>query len=579
MPKGPTVSTTFNAVDKVSAPMKKMHRAVKVFAGAAVATFATGALARGMKSFITEASKIEDAVAGFTPLLGGAAKAQELVDKLNKTAASTPFQFDNISAAAKQLLPVMNGDIEKTVDTFRMLGDTAGGNAQKLDSITRGFTKSMLKGKVDMESLNMIAEAGVPIYSELSASMGVSVKEMMEMSSAGKISSKDLEAAFAMMTSEGGIFFNGMEIASKTLSGKLSTLSDNIKLTKAAIGESLLPTLKPIIDKMISLAGKVREWAEANKELINSKINVFIQKVKDIIEKIVPPMKKIGKALSGLFAAIWSIVKVLTKGLIPGGKKLEKQFLIITSLFCFLVKVATYVVKALKPIVFILKPLAIGIGVLVVAIKIWTIAQAIINVVIAACPIVLIISAIAVLITAIVLMVKHWDKVKEVLKAVWDWIKKTYDSFKGLIMILGGPLIAPLVLIIEVVRSVVRNFKDIKAAFTDKGFIAGIMAIGKAIFEGIISPFKSAIELIGKAKKLFNKDKPLLNTNDPNNPGNDYKGIVSRNQGIIESQSTTTNKWQGELSIAGAPPDSVFTQKGKAIDVMMNTGHGGAQLQ
>ena len=132
----------------------------------------------GFVGIFNEARKLEDAEAAFTPLMGGAARAKELVQALNIAAAETPFEFDAIRKATTTLLPVMNGDIQKTVDTFKMLGDTAGGNAEKLDSITRGFSKAMLKGKVDMESLNMIAEAGVPIFTEMAQSMGYGKENM-----------------------------------------------------------------------------------------------------------------------------------------------------------------------------------------------------------------------------------------------------------------------------------------------------------------------------------------------------------------------------------------------------------------
>ena len=65
----------------------------------------------------------------------------------------------------------------------------------------------MMKGKVDMEALNMIADAGVPIHKQLADSMGISVDQMMDLSSSGKITSNDLTNAFKTMTSEGGIFF------------------------------------------------------------------------------------------------------------------------------------------------------------------------------------------------------------------------------------------------------------------------------------------------------------------------------------------------------------------------------------
>lgn len=378
MAKGPTVSTTFNAIDRVSAPMKRLTSKVTKFAAIGGAALTTG-LAFGFKAVLAEASKIEDAVAGFTPLLGGVEKANELVGMLNKTAASTPFQFEDISAAAKQLLPVMNGDLEKTISTFRALGDTAGGNAQKLDSITRGFTKSMLKGKVDMESLNMIAEAGVPIYSELAKSLDVSVAEMMKMSSAGKIASSDLEKAFQNMTTEGGIFYNGMTIASKTLSGKLSTLKDNIALTAAGIGTALLPTIKPLVDKAIEMAGAMREWIEANQELIQ-------QKVGEAIEKIV----KVAKTLWMLWDS----------GLIPA----------------ILAGVAAF--QILYPVIVSI----VGI------IKVWQTAQLTLNAIMLANPVGLIVAGIALLIAGIVLLIKNLDKVKAWFRKIGDFIQPFIDK-------------------------------------------------------------------------------------------------------------------------------------------------------
>jgi tape measure domain-containing protein len=231
---------------------------------------------RGLFGFITEASKIEDATAAFTPLLGSVEKANTLVEMLNQTAATTPFQFENISDVANQLLPVMNGNLDETISTFRMLGDTAGGNVQKLDSITRGYVKALLKGKPDMEALNMIAEAGVPVFTEMAESMGITKKQLFDMSKQGKLTTADLTKTFKRMTSEGGIFFKGMEIASKTFTGKMSTLRDNIALAAASVGTAFLPTLKDLADRLIIVAGRVREWAIANQGLIQTKLNNFI---------------------------------------------------------------------------------------------------------------------------------------------------------------------------------------------------------------------------------------------------------------------------------------------------------------
>ena len=137
----------------------------------------------------------------------------------------------------------------------------------------------MLKNKLETGDLNILTERGIPIYEELSSVMGISVVEMSKMASQGKITGDDLTRAFQKMTSEGGVFYKGMEIASQTLSGKMSTLKDNIALTAAEIGTQLLPTIKPLIDRMIDIAGRMREWVTANSDLINQKIQGFIEKV------------------------------------------------------------------------------------------------------------------------------------------------------------------------------------------------------------------------------------------------------------------------------------------------------------
>lgn len=338
MAKDLEVRTTFRAVDKTSRVVTGMQAKIQkfaakasmhlrridrvmsgaagkltsgfkrgLFAAAAGATALGGAVGFVMKQF----SKVEDAEAAFTPLLGGVGRAKELVDALNKTAATTPFQFETLAGAAKQLLPNMGGDIKKTIELTRMLGDTAGGNAQKMDSIVRGYNKALLKGKVDMESLNMIAEAGVPIFNTLGETIGKQGSEMFNAISAGKVTTEQLTTAFQKMTGKGGIFFKGMEIASGTLSGKISTLKDNVSLAAAEFGSALAPTMKDLTDTAIKYAQQLKEWVTQNKALIKTKVTKFIKKIPGYLGKIAYWVPKIAKAV-GVFYAITAAVKIAT---------------------------------------------------------------------------------------------------------------------------------------------------------------------------------------------------------------------------------------------------------------------------
>jgi tape measure domain-containing protein len=338
-----SIETVWRAKDKLTAPVTKMQNRIGKFtrsmekglrradkmASKVLTTFGKtargalkfagvglGAATAAVTLFTREYSKIEDAEAAFTPLLGGAEKAKKAVQALNDTAATTPFQFETLAKSAKFLLPVMNGNIERMIKTTRMLGDTAGGNAEKLESITRGFTKAMLKGKTDMESLNMIAEAGVPIFTELADSMGLKVNAaFFKLISAGKVTTNQLTKAFEKMTNKGGIFFNGMEIASKTTSGLFSTLKDNISLTAAAIGEVLSPVVKDLLKNATKVAQQVRDWVTANRELINERFLEFVNGAKKAIKSLYEQIKNKGEAVQA-FEKFKKVISILGDAII-----------------------------------------------------------------------------------------------------------------------------------------------------------------------------------------------------------------------------------------------------------------------
>ena len=405
-----SLEAVFKAIDQISAPVSKIQNRIGRFTRsvtrdlhavnrhmdnlvggiqsgavrvAGFASVAMGGLTAATLGFIREASKIEDAVASFTPLLGGVTRAEELVAKLNQTAATTPFQFEDLAGTAKQLLPVMNGDIERTIKTLRMMGDTAGGNAQKLDSITRGFTKAMLKGKVDMESLNMIAEAGVPIFTELASAMGTKVNQaFFKMISAGEVGTRDLTRAFEKMTSTGGVFFRGMEIASETQSGLWSTLKDNVSLTAAAIGQQILPVSKQYTKQAIELTGRIREWVTANRDLIR-------QRVGDTVTFITGNLGNFLRVARGVVSIIGAIITV----------SLTLKAVMLS------IAIATNIWVAAM---FTLKALMMGFNVVMAVARVAMLAF---NLAFAANPIGAIIIAVGLLIGLGVLLIRNWDDI------------------------------------------------------------------------------------------------------------------------------------------------------------------------
>lgn len=514
-----SVEAVFSAIDKVTAPVTRMQNAVgkmtrSVERGLRSVTAVTNSAVKGITSatgtvvkfgvagfgllagavaLVTrEFSKIENAEASFTPLMGGAERAKALVDALNATAASTPFQFENLADAAGQLLPVMNGDIERTIRTLRMLGDTAGGNAQKLDSITRGFTKAMLKGKVDMESLNMIGEAGVPIFEDLAAVMGVKVNaSFFKMISAGKVTTKQLEAAFARMTSAGGKFHNGMDIASRTTSGLWSTLMDNISLTAAGIGEVLSPTVKEVIGALTEAAQRAREWVAANRELIQSRVTEFVERIKrgvsgfidylvelnrkqSILDRIADGFGKVAdgidwlvahgselltltKWVAGLVIGLNVLVGVLT--LVNIAMAANPIGLIVIGIAAAIAAISALIIYAdellaifrsapqwVQNVGTALASMAAAAAALVLGVKTLSAVTGVLNLVMAANPIGLIVIAITAAIAAIAAMVVYVDELLGMFEKAPTWLRV---------------MLAPLELVLRTIKLIKDNWDSI----------------------------------------------------------------------------------------------------------------------
>lgn len=514
--------TIFTAVDKFTSKVVGMSKGLDTFVGKAEkaqrkldktftglgGNFVVGGAVAGLglatyavKKFVDEASKIENAEAFFTPVLGSAQKAAKLVGMLNKEAAITPFRFEDLSKVASSLLPLMNGDLNKVISTFRLLGDTSGGSVDKLQRITLGYTKALLKGKVTLESLNIIAEAGVPIFSEMAKAMNLGegtkgTAKLFKMITAGKVPVEMLTKTFEKMGAKGGLFYKGMITASETFTGITSTLEDNVSMTAASIGKELLSMAKEYALKAIEITGKIREWVGQNKELIASKFKEFLQGAVKFATELYKAAVFIYKNWSTIVfwfkIYIGLLIAMKTASIIIGITTTAMNLLSIAIWTAEAAQWAWGTAQAVslalqgKTILF-LEGNAVAMGIYKVAMALgtaatWvaTTAQWAWNAALAANPIVWIIAAIVALIVVMVLIVKYWD----------EW-----GAAVNLLFAIFMPGIS---LIIGLVMSFYNNWQMIVDAFKNKGILGGLLAIGKVLLDVILNPLQQILEVISK---------------------------------------------------------------------------------
>jgi len=220
--------------------MDELNKKLEFMGGAAaVAAIGRGIADLGEKALDT-AGRHEMLRANLETLTGSAAAASHVFEGFKEFANVSPFNLEGVAKAGQQFMAakVPMADVQTRLS---QIGDLSLGNSQKFESMSMAFSKMSTKGKVDMEQLNIVLEAGVPILDELATGFGTNTEAVFEMMQKGQVSTADFIAAMERMTSQGGQFFGGMARGAKAYEGVMSTMRDSIDGAAASFGELMLP--------------------------------------------------------------------------------------------------------------------------------------------------------------------------------------------------------------------------------------------------------------------------------------------------------------------------------------------------
>lgn len=217
----------------------------------------TVALGAGAVAGVKYNATIEQYQTSFEVMTGSAKKAAEIVQELTKIGAETPFEMTGL-AETTQLLMNYGFTADDAMDKMMMLGDISQGSADKMNRIATAYGQMSSAGKVQLEDIKQMIEAGFNPLQEISESTGESMESLYDRISKGTISVDEITASMERSTSAGGKYFQSMEKQSQTVSGQLSTLSDNVQqllggLTSGlskVLGEDILPAVNDMLGRL-----------------------------------------------------------------------------------------------------------------------------------------------------------------------------------------------------------------------------------------------------------------------------------------------------------------------------------------
>ena len=202
-------------------------------------------------------AEIEQLQTSFEVMTGSAEKAKDVISELQKIGAETPFETKDL-AEVTQLLMNYGLTADDAISKMQMLGDISQGNSEKMNRIAMAYGQMSSAGKVYLEDVKQMIEAGFNPLKEISESTGESMDSLYDRISKGTIAVDEITASMQRSTSVGGKYFQSMEKQSKTLNGQISTLKDNFSMfagvlaedTTNAITSEFLPAINDTIQSM-----------------------------------------------------------------------------------------------------------------------------------------------------------------------------------------------------------------------------------------------------------------------------------------------------------------------------------------
>jgi len=225
----------------------------------AVGTVGAAVVGMGMKYN----AEMEQYKAGFETMLGSAELADKTISDLKSFAEKTPFELTDLANASTTLL-AFGEDVDSLMPDLKMLGDISLGNAEKFKSLSLVFGQVQSQGKLMGQDLLQMINSGFNPLQVISEKTGESMASLKDKMAEGKISFEMVAEAMKIATSEGGQFYNAMETQSKTFTGQLSTLKDNVVSLFGEMSEGVSESFtEKALPKAIEITEELKQmWAD-----------------------------------------------------------------------------------------------------------------------------------------------------------------------------------------------------------------------------------------------------------------------------------------------------------------------------
>lgn len=320
---------------------------LKLSSVAAVA--AAGMVAFGVKTL----GNLEAAEQGFVALLGSADEARDVMRRIKREAAATPFEITGL-VSQTQALTAITKDGDKAVDILLDIGKaiaTSGKGAAEMDRVIMNLQQVASTGIVTEMDIRQFQSA-IPIFNDIIGAAGLTTEELKDSSNAAEL----LFDAFKKAGEAGGITARGFIAQAGTFNQLWSNLIDTVTIGTATFIETsgIFDAIKDSLQGLIDTINRFTtpESIETFMKFLSDNAPIIVGA---ITGALVPALVGIGIAAAKLaivllpLIAIGAVLGLIIKQLVEraGGWEVVWN----EKILPILQKVADYIATTVVPII------------------------------------------------------------------------------------------------------------------------------------------------------------------------------------------------------------------------------------
>lgn len=231
-----------------------------------------------------------------TAMTGSAEQANKALNEIKDTVTGTAYGLDVASRSAQKFvtsgmsLDEATMQVKTWADAVAFYGD---GTNATFENVTDALSQMVAKGKVEMDQLNRLTDAGIPALQIYADSVGRSVSEVQDDLSYGRISAQEFMEGLSEAFNNGTSRFASITNAAKEAGASWSATFDNMKAAVTRGMQSIIESIDSGLEKsgmpsmrdMISDIGKTAEsvMSEISKSIKKIDFSKVIKAIKNLV--------------------------------------------------------------------------------------------------------------------------------------------------------------------------------------------------------------------------------------------------------------------------------------------------------